>query len=166
ASRGRVSVEGEAERTREREDEARRAAEAERARERKREAEEAREREAEEARRRENQPPIEMTKQSTFFTCGHPKFCKHMWCEDCHSKNRSDGGMCPGHTGKGRRRKLIEDESEVCNCAAQTKYRMLKPVKGSGAGGNDVYVKKSYHEKNESDAACYHCGKVFKWLDG
>jgi len=172
----------EAQRAREREVEEerqRQAAEVERMRER--EAEEARHREAEaqrarqrqceaeeEARRRENQPPIEMTKQSTFFTCGHPKFCKHLWCEDCHSKNQSDGGMCPGYTGRGRHRKLIEDESEVCNCAAQTKYCKLMPVKGSGAGveGNDLYVKKSYHEKNESDAACYHCRKVFKWLDG
>ena len=74
--------------------------------------------------------------------------------------------MCPGHTGSGRRKRLIEDENLVCGCAAQTKYHMLKPVKGGAVGGSDVYVKKSYHEKNRSDASCSHYGKVFKWLDG
>ena len=110
-----------------------------------------------------------MTKSSTYFTCGLPKHCKHLWCADCYSKDRGDDGMCPGHTGTGRRKTLIEDEQLVCDCANQTKYCMLKPVMGGSVGeigGSDVYVKKSYHKKNGIDTSCRHCGKVFKWLDG
>ena len=150
-------------------EEARQAVEAEEARQAA-EAEEARqaaEAEAEEARQAaEAEDPIEMTKWSTFFTCGHPRLCKRLWCADCHSKDQIDDGMCPGYIGSGRKRKLIDDDNLVCDCAAQTKYCMLMSVKGGAVGGSDVYVKKTYHEKNESDTSCSHCGKVFKWLDG